>query len=160
LRWTQVPDPCGRSAKTLHDAEGLAAAVGGFVAALCSPVDMAGAAFVLTSTDNAKSWGPARPLPGDLTDAGLIAATNSTHLVVATPAVGGSGPFTYRLLSSSDGGRHWNTSVTDPEQIDSGVPSGAYLGFQDQSMGRWVGFPHTIWITHDAGSHWTRVPFP
>jgi photosystem II stability/assembly factor-like uncharacterized protein len=159
LRWTQVTDPCGRSAKTFYAAVGLAVTRGGFVAAVCSPLDANRAAFVVTSTNNAYFWGPARPVPGSAIDAGLIAATNPCHLVVASASVSGSGPFTYRLLTSSDGGRHWKISVTDPEQIDSGTTASAYLGFQDQNSGRWVGFPNTIWITHDAGTHWTRLPF-
>ncbi len=160
LRWTQVADPCGRSAKTANVALGLAVTRGGFVAVLCSPRSSTGAAFVVTSPDNAHFWGPARPIPGSVLDAGLIAATGSCHLAVASPPVSGNGPFTYRLLTSSDGGRHWKISVADPEQIVSGDPGSAYLGFQNQSVGRWVGFPHTIWITHDAGTHWTRLPFP
>lgn len=160
LRWTQVTDPCGRSAKTFYAAVGLAVTRGGFVAAACSPLDLTSPALVVTSTDNARFWGPARPVPGTAIDAGLIAATNPCHLVVASAPVSGSGPFTYRLLTSSDGGRHWKISVTDPEQIVSGTPATAYLGFEDQNSGWWVGFANTIWVTHGAGTHWARLPFP
>jgi photosystem II stability/assembly factor-like uncharacterized protein len=156
--WRRLRDPCGGHGFKVHDAVALAAAGGGFLAALCLPRTSAPRGrFVLTSTDEGSSWGPHHPVPGF---ASVIAAASRTHLVVATGPGGGSGPVIYRLAVSADGGAHWKTVITDRERINPSAPGSAFLGFEDAEVGRWVGYERAIWTTQDGGMHWIRRAFP
>jgi photosystem II stability/assembly factor-like uncharacterized protein len=158
--WVRLADPCGGSGARARDAISLAAAPGSFLAALCTTRD-AHAFAVTTSTDDGRTWGPRHPLPSSqqfFPD--LIAAASPTDLIMTNSLVGGSGPYTYRLMLSTDGGAHWSTVVSDREQLDPNAPYATYLGFQDSRVGRWVGYPHAIWTTTDGGRRWTRGPFP
>lgn len=79
--------------------------------------------------------------------------------LLAGYCTGGSGSYTARLLVSTDGGGHWPTAGTDPQQLtQTGGP--AWLGFENPQVGRWIGDPHGIWNTSDGGRHWTDLPFP
>lgn len=161
VHWRRLNDPCGGSGQNVHDAISLAAAPGGLLTALCIPRGRGAApVYVLTSTDHGSRWSPARPLPDLLTSPGMIAAADPAHLVVASTPVTANGPHAYLLLSSDDGGRHWRRAVTDTERFDPRVPATGYLGFQDATVGRWVAYPDALWTTHDAGTHWTRQPYP
>ncbi|MGZ3391463.1 MAG: WD40/YVTN/BNR-like repeat-containing protein, partial [Isosphaeraceae bacterium] len=155
--WRQLNDPCGGSANAIFDAVAFAAAPNGFLSSLCAPRGGNGSSqFVLTSNDFGFSWSPRHGAPAW---AGMISAASSTRVVLGTPAVGGSGPFDFRLAVSTDGGRHWVTVVTDREQIDPNAPDTSFLGFENASVGRWVGYPNAIWTTEDGGIHWTRRNF-
>jgi hypothetical protein len=62
---------------------------------------------------------PAAPGPGGTRHhLSLIAAASPARLAGATGRVTGSGPFTYRMVVSADGGLHWATAVTDTTQIN------------------------------------------
>lgn len=156
--WQLVPDPCSGQgpAGVEEDLNELASAPGGFFAGLCSPHEGTGT-FIVTSTDGGHSWQKAGPLPAvqALTQ---LAAASSTTLAASTGATGGAGPFTARLFVSTDGGQHWTTAISDPQEITSlGVP--AWLGFETAHVGRWIGDPHSVWTTEDGGDHWSQSPF-
>ena len=85
----------------------------------------------------------------------MIAAASPTHLALGTGPITGGGSVTYTLYVSTDGGSDWALAVTDPEVLDVNGPGSAFLGFEDLSVGRWVGFRGAIWTTEDGGAHWT-----
>jgi photosystem II stability/assembly factor-like uncharacterized protein len=155
--WHRSSDPCGGSGTAVNDATSLAASTGGFVVALCEPRSGNSRLFVVTSSNGGTTWGPPHPAPGSVLQ--LIAAANPTHLALATGPTTGSGPITYTLYVSVDGGAHWSLAVSDPEYLDPAAPGSAFLGFEDSLVGRWVGFETAIWTTENGGAHWTRRPF-
>jgi hypothetical protein len=159
IGWQQLSDPCIDTGVGEVDAVGFAAAENGFLAALCSPRAAASQSgqFVITSADAGQSWGPRHVVPAPV---GLIAAASATVLTVASPPVSGSGPYTYRLLASTDGGTTWPVSISDPEVLAVNAPAAAFLGFQDSNTGRWIGGATAMWATDDGGSHWLRRQFP
>ncbi|HEX4660984.1 MAG TPA: hypothetical protein VH307_26635 [Streptosporangiaceae bacterium] len=158
--WRRLTDPCGRIGQARYDAAGLAAAQRGFLAVGCLPVNGTGFAFVRTSTDYGSSWSPPRPVPGGTRySLSLIAAASPGRLVVATGAVGGSGPFPYRLAVSADGGVSWSTAITGTMQINPQAPGTTFLGFEDARVGRWISDAQHIWTTRDGGLHWLRQAF-
>ncbi len=159
--WQRLADPCGGTRQNEHDASGLAAAPGGFVAVLCEPRAGTGLTFVLTSADYGSSWSPPRVVPGGTRHyLNLIAAASPGQLVVATGGAQGSGPFTYRLVVSTDNGLRWSAAVTGTTQINPQAPGASFLGFEDSRAGRWVSDERDIWITHDGGLRWLRRAFP
>jgi photosystem II stability/assembly factor-like uncharacterized protein len=155
--WRRLRDPCGGSGIAANDATSFAASTGGFTVALCVPRGENRGIFVVTSNNAGASWGPPHPAPGSFVQ--LLAAASPTHLALATAPINGSGPITYTLYVSTDGGAHWRLAVSDPEVLDAAALGSAFLGFEDSLFGRWVGFEGTIWTTEDGGAHWTRRPF-
>jgi len=157
--WDWLADPCGGRGPTARAATDLAAAPGG----LCAPASGAPTRgyTVVTSNDDGNTWGPSRPVPASARfTPDLIAAARPSDLVITNSLIAGGGPYAYQLAVSTDGGAHWATVVNDPEQIRPTAPYASYLGFQNASVGRWIGDPHTIWTTTDGGRHWTKQPFP
>jgi photosystem II stability/assembly factor-like uncharacterized protein len=63
------------------------------------------------------------------------------------------------MYVSTDGGAHWVLTVSDAEVLDSAAPGSAFLGLQDSTVGRWVGYEGAIWTTYDGGPHWVRRSF-
>lgn len=157
--WTVLPDPCGGSGSAENDAINLTAATGGFVAALCAPrMSPQGNDFTVTSSNSGSNWGTRHALPGSFIN--LIAAADSTHLIVGAVAPSGNGPTTGTLYASADGGVHWTTAAADPQTLRLGVDEPTYLGFESSRYGRWVDAGDSIWTTTDGGAHWTRTSFP
>jgi hypothetical protein len=156
--WRRLGDPCGSSGTVVNDATSLAASTGDFVVALCVPRIGNSHLFVVTSGNGGTTWGPPHLAPGSLPQ--LIAAASPTHLALATGPTTGSGPITYRLYVSADGGAHWSLAVSDPEYLDAAAPGSAFLGFEDSLVGRWVDYEEAIWTTQDGGATWARRPFP
>jgi photosystem II stability/assembly factor-like uncharacterized protein len=157
VTWQQLPDPCGQAEVNEYDAVAFASAQNGFLASLCRPRPASGGEFVVTSIDAGQSWGSRHVVPAPV---GLIAAASATVLAVASPPVSGSGPYTYRLLASSDGGATWPISISDPEVLAVNAPGTALLAFQDGKAGRWIGDAAAIWTTDDGAKHWIRRQFP
>ena len=114
-----------------------------------------------TSSDEGRSWSPRHAVPqtGDFRP-DVIAVASPTDLVISNSLAGGSGPYTYTLMLSTDGGTRWSSVVSDREQLDPNAPQVSYLGFQDSLVGRWVGYPHATWTTADGGLQWTQQLFP
>jgi photosystem II stability/assembly factor-like uncharacterized protein len=89
-----------------------------------------------------------------------IAAASPRQLVVANSRIAGNGPYTYRLLYSNDGGRHWASVASEGSpQVPPVAPNFASLAFVNARNGHWLADPHGIWTTTDSGRHWTRRPF-
>jgi len=157
--WQRLADPCGGTGQEEHDTAGLAAAPGGFVAVLCEPRAGTGLTFVLTSADYGSSWSPPRVVPGGTRHyLSLIAAASPGRLVVATGGAQGSGPFTYWLVVSTDGGLRWSVAVTGITQLNPRAPGASFLGFEDSRVGRWISDERDIWTTRDSGMRWLRRP--
>jgi hypothetical protein len=155
--WTLPADPCASASGGEIDSIAFAAAAGGAVAALCQPRTEERSATVVVSTDSAVTFGAQHPVVSR-TGPGTIAMGSPGDIVVATPPTGGSGQFGFEADVSHDGGRTWMTAVTDVEDIGE-TGGGAFLGFQSTRVGRWVGYPRTIWTTTDGGDHWTAHHF-
>jgi hypothetical protein len=159
--WQRLADPCGGTGHNEHDAGGLAAAPGGFVAVLCQPRAGTGLTFVLTSADYGSSWSPPRAVPGGTRHyLSLIAAASPGRLAVATGGAQGDGPFTYWLMVSADNGLRWSAAVTGTTHLSLQAPGATFLGFEDSRVGRWVSDDRDIWATRDGGMHWLRRAFP
>ena len=161
--WVRLADPCGGTGTHVRDTIDLAATAGGFLADLCSPRNpqQASAYSITTSTDDGHTWGSRHAVPAAAQFyPELIVAASPNDLLVTNSAGSGNGPYTYRLMLSTDADAHWSTLVSDREQVTPNAPNSAYLAFQSSLVGRWVGHPHAIWTTTDGGHHWTRRPFP
>lgn len=160
--WVRLADPCGGSDTHERDAIDVAAASGGYLAALCASryTQQASHYSVITSGNAGTTWGARHPVPASAQFPDLIAAASPNKLLITNSLGGGSGPYTYRLMLSMDGGKEWSTVISDPEQLDANAPSAGYVGFQGSLVGRWIGYPRAIWTTTDGGHHWTRRPFP
>jgi len=156
--WSRLGDPCGGSGARARAAIEVAVSPRGSLAALCSPRSAQGAdVSVVTSADGGHSWSANRPVPSAAGFApDLIASAGRNDLVVSNSLVSGSGPYTYRLLSTTDGGQRWSTVASESVQLDTGAASTGYLSFQTPLDGRWVGDQHAIWTTTDGGRRWTR----
>ncbi len=161
LTWTALRDPCGGTGAALRDAISIAAAPGGFLAALCTTRVISTYGYsVVSSLDNGATWGARRPVP--VTPAfspDLIAATGSKAMVITNSPAAGSGEYTYQLVFSADRGKIWASVASDARQLDPNAPYATYLAFQGPLEGRWVGYPHAIWTTTDGGRLWTRRRF-
>ena len=159
--WARLGDTCGGAGVHVQDAIAIAATPDGFLAALCLPRTQLGATSVTTSSDEGRSWSPRHAVPqtGDFRP-DVIAVASPTDLVISNSLAGGSGPYTYTLMLSTDGGTRWSSVVSDREQLDPNAPQVSYLGFQDSLVGRWVGYPHATWTTADGGLQWTQQLFP
>jgi hypothetical protein len=157
--WRRLRDPCPGTGTATHDAIDIAAAPGGFLAALCAPRVGAGHDFVVTSADYGSVWSRPRPLTARGTN-WLIAAASPQRLVLATGPTSGSGPVRYRLLVSEDGGLRWKTAVTGITQLNPQAPAVASLGFTTPRAGWWISGPHADWITSNGGLTWERQPVP
>jgi photosystem II stability/assembly factor-like uncharacterized protein len=152
--WRRLADPCGGAGPTVRDTVGLAAAPGGFVAALCVPRTVTGPKSVVTSGDNGLSWSAPRPVPGSgRYFLNLIAAASPDRLVVATGDAGG-GPLA--LFVSTDGGRRWSTAVSGTAPGNPQGLSASFLTLEDLRVGWWISDPRDMWTTSDGGLHWRR----
>jgi photosystem II stability/assembly factor-like uncharacterized protein len=159
--WSRLGDPCrgGRAHPLI--AMDIAVAPGGSLAALCWPRSGAGADIsVVTSPNRGRSWSANHPVPsagGFAPD--LIAAAGPNDVVVSNSLISGHGPYTYRLLSTTDGGRSWSTVANKSVRLDTRAAYTGYLSFQSPLVGRWVGDQHAIWTTATGGRSWTRRLF-
>jgi photosystem II stability/assembly factor-like uncharacterized protein len=152
--WGSRPDPCGFSGKSPNDAIAIAGAPGGVVGALCTPRGTSEPGnFTIISVDRARTFGRPRALP-PIDAPSAVALTGPSGVVVANGEISGSGPFTYVLYTSHDGGQHWTRAVSETQPVDRRLTDGMFLGFQTATVGRWIGDPSTNWTTTDAGDHW------
>jgi photosystem II stability/assembly factor-like uncharacterized protein len=161
VTWQRQRDPCaGKGPGGRHveeDLNNLTAARGGFFAGVCSPHAGSGI-FVITSTDTGLSWQKSGSVSSVLGSSALITAASPTTLAISTGASAGAGPYTPRLLLSTDAGNRWRTVATDPQQLtQEGAP--AWLGFQSPRFGSWLADPHAVWSTADGGANWTKTAF-
>src|SRR5690242_12389141 len=152
--WRGLRDPCGGTRRTgWKDAVSVAASTAEFVAVLCDNRD-GGAVSVATSSDGGSTWSH-RPVRGLGRLTGVIAAASPTDLFLASAETVGSGPYTYRLLRSTDSGRTWTQVVAIRESVPTGddsIPFGPNQGlvFQSARDGHWLTGTRTLWTTRDG----------
>ena len=152
--WSTRTDPCGRTDSTEDDAYDASAAGPSVVVVECLAKGDSNTGFVLESRDGGLSFGPRRPIPSSLFGA-IVAAANASTIVLATGGVGGAGPFTYAVETSTNGGVSWRAVVRDQETLTGSMPGESYLGFVTSTVGHWIGFGNKLWTTTDGGEHWT-----
>jgi photosystem II stability/assembly factor-like uncharacterized protein len=85
----------------------------------------------------------------------MVAAANTSTIVLASGNVFGGGPFTYMVWTSTNGGVTWRTVVRDRETLTGSTPGQSYLAFVTPTVAHWIGFGNKLWTTTDAGLHWT-----
>jgi photosystem II stability/assembly factor-like uncharacterized protein len=145
--WQSIANPCSLGVDDVLVQ--LAAAPGGFAAALCRHA--AGGTYVRTSSDAASTFGPGRSLPPDFSPPGAggiaLAAGAARSIVV----VGSDGHETH-VAVSHDSGASWNETLSPSEDARAGV---AFLGFEDAVTGRLAIAGDVIWTTRDGGDSWT-----
>ncbi len=153
--WSDRADPCGDVGGDEYDAAAMAAAPSAVLAVLCRDRLGSQSSYVDLSTDGGADFTARATVPGPDT-AAAIAATSATDLLVGT--VGGVNPQSGRfaLFSSNDGGAHWEQVAAETGPIDPEDPTRTFLGFETDSVGRWVGDRDDLWETTDGGSTWVR----
>jgi photosystem II stability/assembly factor-like uncharacterized protein len=151
--WSKRVDPCGWNRTNEVDAYDASAIPEGTVVVECLAKGISNQAFVMVSHNGGKTFGPRRPIPPLF--ANMVAVASANTIVAATGEAGGSGPFTYTLERSTNGGLSWRTVVRDPETLTSSTPGESYLGFVSPTVGHWIGFGNKLWTTTDGGEHWT-----
>jgi photosystem II stability/assembly factor-like uncharacterized protein len=151
--WSKRVDPCGWTRTNEVDAYDASATPEGTVVVECLAKGISNQAFVMVSHNGGKTFGPRRPIPPLF--ANMVAVASANTIVAATGEAGGSGPFTYTLERSTNGGLSWRTVVRDPETLTSSAPGESYLGFVSPTIGHWLGFGNKLWTTTDGGEHWT-----
>ena len=152
LSWTKRSDPCGRTTTNEGDAYDTSAAPAGVVAVECLEKGDSNKAFVMVSHDGGQTFGPRRLVPQ--LNAFMVSAVGAKTIVLASGGVGGAGPFTYSVETSTNDGVSWRTVVRDRESLTSSQPGESYLGFVNSTVGHWIGFGNKLWTTTDGGEHW------
>ncbi len=155
--WSTVLDPCGTVNGDEYDMSAIGAAPGPELFALCTGRVGESSHFLEKSSDPTQGFLREPILPTGSFD--QIAATSPTDVVVGTGPEVGSGPYSFELMDSTDGGSQWRTVVSDRVtaiQNHSLPGSTGFLGFQSPQLGWWVGDPGYIWGTTDGGSQWVR----
>lgn len=155
--WAKLSDPCAAAAH-LYVLTRLAATTNGTLDGLCNTPTPNTTLFI-TSPDDGSHWDTPQPIPGTA-PYDLIGAASPTTIAVATPGVGGSGPFTAELLVSTDSGRRWTTAASTHYELRPNTLLPTWLGFETPQVGRWVSGPNTIWTTSNSGHTWTRSILP
>jgi hypothetical protein len=151
-RWSVRGDPCGGSRLRENDAF-RATAAGHVLAILCEAKDGSGAAFTALSSDRGMTFVRGGPIP--VAAPVQIAVNARGELAVGNGGIVGDGTFHYRLALSTDRGRSWRVALRDREPLTSDLAPGSlqYSSARDLS---WVGYPHVIWLTSDAGLTWRK----
>jgi photosystem II stability/assembly factor-like uncharacterized protein len=151
--WSKRVDPCGWTRTNEVDAYDASATPEGTVVVECLAKATPNQAFVTVSHNGGKTFGPRRPVPPLF--ANMVAAASGNTIVLASGDMGGAGPFTYIVETSTNGGVSWRTVVRDPETPTSSTPGESYLGFVSPTIGHWLGYGNKLWTTTDGGEHWT-----
>jgi hypothetical protein len=156
-QWQTRPDPCGTVGGNEYDMVALAAAPGSVLGALCTERGGTGQ-FVAISTDGGSVFLPTLmvgAVKGKAEQFDQIAMTSASNLFLGTGGLYGTGRVEYQLISSTDGGSTWQVAIAASGEAQLNYPSGGFLGFENPSVGRWVGDPLSIWQTSDGGRTWT-----
>ena len=155
--WSTLADPCVAAAH-LSVLTQLAATNSGTLDGLCWSARSNTTLSIVSHSDGSR-WDAPQLIPGG-SGVGLIAAAGPTTIAVATPDVGGSGPFTAELLVSTDSGHHWTAAVKRSYELHLYAALPAWLGFETPEVGRWVSGPNDIWTTSNGGRSWVRSVLP
>ena len=151
--WTTLADPCGGDRLRELDTSN-AAAAHNTLALLCVPKGYSFPAFTETTTDGGKTF--ARSRAAD-TGAEQIAVDAAGDVAIGNGGVGGTGEFDYALALRATGG--WRIGVQDRLPIPQSA-TGGVLTFVSPSRLVWVGEPHVIWTSSDAGATWRHMLVP
>lgn len=150
--WATLADPCGGTGLGERDT-GEAAAAGNALALLCVPKGGTAAAFTETSVNAGGTF--TRSAPSPVSRAQQIAVEASGDSAVGNAGMEGSGRFTYQL--AVDG----RLAVSDRRPLPApGLATGGVLAFVSPSQLVWVGEPHVIWTSSDAGATWRHMLVP
>jgi hypothetical protein len=155
--WGERADPCGEVGGAEFDATSIAAAPQGVLAVLCVDRAQPTRAFVDVSTDSGVVFaaGSIVTAPSPL---GSVAATSASNLFAGTAGMAGTGPAQWVLMASQDGGQSWQQAVVQSGKAQPDFGAETFLGFENSTVGRWVGYPYDIWQTTDGGAHWVKQP--
>jgi photosystem II stability/assembly factor-like uncharacterized protein len=153
--WQLRPDPCAATSAQRIATSALAAAPGGFLVALCQPLD-GRVPSVRSSFDAGTTFGPLLPLPlaqGAIVES--IAAGSPTSIVVT--AMDGNQQAAW--VSHDDGATASWHSTLSVSASDAPI-SIEFLGFEDAQTGRVAMSPNHLWTTRDGGETWTWSSYP
>jgi photosystem II stability/assembly factor-like uncharacterized protein len=160
LTWTTRTDPCPvRGGPGEIDASQMSMAPDGSMTVFCysrggpDPAQ----ALLITSRDGGVTFGPPQVAPADsygLNTVLTVGAANATMLFVSTLK-----DQTHRLFRSTDAGATWTPVATMPGTFTNGVLATVVTFPLDSQTGYWLTGQATIFVTHDAGQHWSaQVP--
>jgi hypothetical protein len=148
--WSAVSDPCGGTGLGERDTDA-AGASGNSLALLCVPKGGTAADFTETSVNAGRTF--TRGAPSAVNEAQQIAVEASGDSAVGNAGMQGSGRFTYQL--AVDG----RLALRDRRPVP-GLATGGLLAFVSPSQLVWVGEPHVIWTSSDAGVTWRHMLVP
>jgi photosystem II stability/assembly factor-like uncharacterized protein len=115
-------------------------------------------ALLITSSDGGVTFGPPHIAPADsygLNTVITVGAADANTVFVATLS-----DHVLRLFRSADAGATWTLVATAPATVPDGPLPATLVTFPlDTQTGFWLTGQATIFVTHDAGQHWsTQVP--
>jgi photosystem II stability/assembly factor-like uncharacterized protein len=155
--WSSFVDPCGHASDgTELDASVFAATTNGDLAVLCEPRGATGTLWFTISADSGDTFGPLQPIPINAQAAVQLALANDGR--VALVAAAGTASVPSQVVSSTDGGRTWASTLSTPPAAPDG--SSPWFGFEDSTTGRVSFGGYSFWTTTDAGRTWTAQQIP
>jgi photosystem II stability/assembly factor-like uncharacterized protein len=156
--WGERADPCDEVGGDEFDTVAISAAPQSVLVALCRDRAQPQRSYVAVSTDSGMVFTAQSMLPNSRPAGpfGAVAATSATSLFVGTAGASGTGRAQWTLLASSDGGQTWRQAVVQRGTLQPNFPAETFLGFENGSVGRWVGYPSNIWETTDGGGQWVK----
>ena len=148
--WSSRADPCGGSGAQEQDALA-AAAARDLLAVLCTrrTGQGQGSAFTTLSRDAGRTF----------TAGARVPVTAPEQIAVGNGGNSGGGNFDYELGLSEDGGRSWRVAVRDRKPLSKDLEAGP-LQFVVPRAVSWIGSPHVVWLSSDAGRNWRNSPAP
>jgi photosystem II stability/assembly factor-like uncharacterized protein len=155
--WSSFGDPCGHASDgTELDASVFAATTNGDLALLCEPRGGTGTLWFTMSVDSGDHFGPLQPIPINAQATVQLALANNGS--VALVASTGTASEPCQVVSSTDGGRTWASTLSAPPAAYAGI--GPWFGFEDSMTGRVSFGGYSFWTTTDAGRTWTAQQIP
>jgi photosystem II stability/assembly factor-like uncharacterized protein len=155
VTWGERADPCDDVGGDEYDTVAISAAPQSVLVALCRDRFEARRAYVAVSTDSGAVFA-GQSVVSEPVFLGTIAATSASTVFLGTAGSQGTGSAQWVLLVSTDGGSSWRTVVHETGQAQPYFPADPFLGFENATVGRWVGNPHHLWETTDGGVHWVE----
>jgi hypothetical protein len=155
ITWGQRADPCDDVGGDEYDTVAISAAPQSVLVALCRDRLHSQQAYVAVSTDSGVVFA-GQSVVSESAFLGTIAATSASTIFVGTAGSQGTGSAQWVLLASTDGGHSWQTAVSESGQVQPYFPTEPFLGFEDTTVGRWIGDPYHLWETTDGGVHWVK----
>jgi hypothetical protein len=153
--WGERADPCGDVVGVEYDATSIAAAPRGVLAVLCLDREQPTRAFVDVSTDSGVVFAAGSTVTA-ASLLGTVVVTSASNLFVGSAGMAGTGPAQWVLLASGDGGQTWRQAVVQNGKAEPNFAAQTFLGFENSTVGRWVGYPSNIWETTDGGAQWVK----